>query len=63
MSAGSVQAGGRGESIPMAGRRDEVQQYVYTVVTEPRVTLNTRFLCENAVVLSLEVADDFRETA
>jgi hypothetical protein len=44
--------------IPVAGRCDEVQQYVYTVVTEPRVTLNTRFLCENAIVLSLEVADN-----
>jgi hypothetical protein len=54
---GVMQAGGE-VSIPMAGGGDEVQQYVYTVVTESRVTLNTRFLCENAVVLSLEVADD-----
>lgn len=42
----------------MASRRDEVEEYVYTVVAEPRVTLNTRFLCENAIVLSLEVSDN-----
>jgi hypothetical protein len=57
MSVGVMQAGGE-VSIPMAGGCDKVQQYMYTVVTESRVTLNTRFLCENAVVLSLEVADD-----
>jgi hypothetical protein len=42
----------------MACGCDEVEQDVYTVVAESGVTLNTRFLCENAVVLSLEVSDD-----
>jgi hypothetical protein len=42
----------------VAGGCDEVEQDMYTVVAESGVTLNTRFLCENAVVLSLEVSDD-----
>ena len=42
----------------MAGGCDEVQEYVYTVVAEPGVTLDTRLLGENAIVLSLEVSDN-----
>lgn len=42
----------------MASRRDEVQQYVYTVVTEAWVTLDTRLFGKNAIVLSLKVSDD-----
>lgn len=47
----------------MAGGCDEVQQDVYTVVAESGVTLNTRFLCENVIVLALEVADNLSEAA
>lgn len=47
----------------MAGRCDEVQQNVHTVVAESGVTLNTRFLCENVIVLTLEVADDLSKAA
>jgi hypothetical protein len=46
------------EDVPMACGCDEVQENVHAVVAESGVTLNTRFLCENVVVLSLEVADD-----
>jgi hypothetical protein len=45
----------------MTGRCDEVQQDVYTVVAESGVTLNTRFLCKNVIVLSLEVANNLAE--
>ena len=43
----------------MAGRSDEVEQSMDTIVTESRVTLDTRLLCENVIVLSLEVPNDF----
>lgn len=49
------------DNIPVTGRCDEVQQNVHTVVAESGVTLNTRFLCENVIVLTLEVADDLSE--
>jgi len=42
----------------MAGGCNEVQQYVYTVVAEPGITLDTRFLSKNTIVLSLEVSDN-----
>ena len=42
---------------------DEVQQNVHAVVAESGVTLNTRFLCENIIVLTLEVADDLSKAA
>lgn len=42
----------------MAGRRDEVQHGVYTVVSEPRVTLDSRLLRQDIIVLPLEVADN-----
>lgn len=29
-----------------------------TIVSESRITLDARFLCQNIIVLSLEVADD-----
>jgi hypothetical protein len=45
----------------MARRCDEVQQNMHTVVAEARVTLDTRLLGDNAVVLALEVSDDFLE--
>lgn len=43
----------------MAGRGDEVKHGVDTVVPEARVTLDTRLLGQDVVILSLEVADDF----
>lgn len=45
----------------MSSRSDEVEEGVDTVVPETRVTLDTRFLCENVVVLSLEKAEDLLE--
>lgn len=47
----------------MAGRGDEVEKDVDTVVAETRVTLDTRLLGENVIVLALEVTDDFAEAA
>ena len=46
----------------MAGRRDKVEQGVNPVVSEARITLDTRLLGQNVVVLSLEVTNNFRET-
>lgn len=46
----------------MAGRGDEVEQGVDSVVSEARVTLDTRLLGKNVVVLSLEVPNNFGET-
>jgi hypothetical protein len=34
---------------------------MHTVVPEARVTLDTRLLGENVIVLSLQVSDDLRE--
>lgn len=46
----------------MAGGCDKVEHGVDTVVPEARVTLDTRLLCQNVVILPLEEANDFRET-
>lgn len=46
----------------MASGCDEVEHGVDTVVPEARVTLDTRLLCENVVILPLEEANNFRET-
>lgn len=43
----------------MTGRSDEVEQGVDSVVSETRITLDSRFFGQNVVVLSLEIADDF----
>lgn len=45
----------------MTGWCNEVEERVYTIVTEPRVTLDTRFLREDIIVLSLEVANNLAE--
>jgi hypothetical protein len=42
-------------------RGDEVQERMHTVIPEARVTLDTRLLSQNVVVLTLEVANDFLE--
>ena len=44
--------------IPMAGRGDKVEHGVHTIVSEAGVTLDTRFLGKNVIVLPLQVADD-----
>ncbi len=45
----------------MAGGGDEVEHGMHTVVSEAGVTLDTRFLSKNVIVLPLEVADDLGE--
>lgn len=45
----------------MASGGDEVEHGMDSVVSEAGVTLDTRLLGENVVVLSLEVADDLGE--
>ena len=42
----------------MTGWCDEVQKDMDTVVAEAGITLDTRFLGENAIVLSLKVSDN-----
>ena len=45
----------------MAGRGDEVEKGVDTVVSEARVTLDTRLFRQDIIVLALEVSDNFGE--
>ncbi len=47
----------------MAGGCDKVQKHVNSVVTESRVTLDTRLLRKNIIVLSLEIADNLAEAS
>ena len=47
----------------MTGGWDEVEEGVDTVVPEARVTLDTRLLSENVIVLAFEIANNFLETA
>lgn len=50
-------------SETVAGGSNEVEHGMYTVVPESRVTLDSGLLSQNIVVLSLEVANNFREAA
>jgi len=43
----------------MAGRSDKVKQSVDTVIAETGVTLDTRLLCKNVIILSLKITNDF----
>lgn len=45
----------------MTCRGNEVQHSVYTVVPESGVTLDTRLLGQDVVILSLEITHDLRE--
>ena len=47
----------------MAGRRDKVEESVNAVVPESRVTLDTRLLSQDIVILALEVANNLGEAA
>lgn len=47
--------------VPVTGRGDKVEERVDPVVSEARVTLDTRLLGKDVVVLSLEVANDLGE--
>ena len=51
----------RRDNLPMTSWGDEVQHGMHSVVPESRVTLDTRLLGQDIVILSLEVADDFGE--
>ena len=46
----------------MACRCDEVEKYMNAVVAESGIALDTRFLSQDVVVLSFEIASDFGET-
>ena len=47
----------------MASGSDKVEQSVNTIVAEAGVTLDTGLLCQNIVVLSLEIAYNFTEAS
>jgi hypothetical protein len=47
----------------MACRCDKVQQDVYAIIPETRVTLDTRFLSQDVIVLPLQVADNLRKAS
>ena len=47
----------------MAGRSDEVEKSVDTIVTETRITLDTGLFCQNIIVLSLKITNNFAETS
>ena len=48
---------------PVSSWRDEVEQYMNTIISEARVTLDARFLGENIIILPLQVSNDLREAA
>lgn len=48
-------------NVRVTSWRDEVQQGVYTVVSEARVTLNTGFLRKDVIILAFKVADNLLE--
>jgi hypothetical protein len=43
----------------MTGGSDKVEQRMHTVISETRVSLDSRLLGQNVVVLAFEVSDDF----
>lgn len=43
----------------MARGSDKVEQSMNAIVTEAWVTLDTRLFCENVIILSLEIANNF----
>lgn len=43
----------------MAGRSNEVQKSVNTIIAEPGVTLDTRLFRKNIIVLALKIANNF----
>lgn len=45
----------------MTSGSDEIEKNMNTIVTEARVTLDTRFFGKNVIVLSFEVTDNFRK--
>ena len=49
------------DHVRVACGRDEVEQSVNSVVTEARVTLDTRLFGQNVVVLTFKVSNDLLE--
>lgn len=47
-----------GSDVPVTSWSDEVQEDMDAIVPESRVTLDTRFLCQDVIVLSLEVSNN-----
>jgi hypothetical protein len=45
----------------MAGRSDKIEQCVDTIIAETGVTLDTRLLRKNIIVLSFEITDNLSE--
>ena len=45
----------------MAGRGDEIEKGVNTVVSEARITLDTRLFRQDIIILALEVSDNLGE--
>ena len=43
----------------MACGGDKVQKSVYSVVPEARITLDTRLFCQDVIVLTLKMSNDF----
>ena len=50
------------EYVRVSSRWDEVKKSMNPVVAEAGVTLDTRLLRENIIILALEVPNDFLET-
>jgi hypothetical protein len=47
--------------IPVAGRGDEIEKRVDTVVSEAGITLDTRLFRQDVIVLALEISDNLGE--
>lgn len=55
--------GKRENIVRMASGRDEVQESVYSAVSETRVTFNSGLLCQDIIVLAFKVGDNLLESA
>ena len=51
----------KGKHLRVSSGRDKVEEGMNPVVAEARVTLDTRLLSENVVVLTLEMANNLLE--
>lgn len=51
------------ELLRVPSGRDEIEECVDSIVTEARVTLNSRFFGKNVIVLSLEISNNFLEAS
>lgn len=52
----------RKNNIRVTRRRNEVKKSVNTVVPEARVTLDSRLLCKDIIILTFKISNDLLES-